>query len=137
MQGSVRDLINMKYTTETIRVKEIVNFIGNLEADGYRGDDWNHSNVFDIHSMNVISDKGKCLERSIWVSVIYGSCSTRAICVMIDDIIRVFGKIDRKDKPYVQRVFNQAYNTNKSSDIDLKELGTWLNDTIDTLESYE
>lgn len=137
MPGSVRDLINMKYTTETIRVKEIVNFIGNLEADGYRGDDWNPSNVFDIHSMNVISDKGKCLERSIWVSVIYGSCSTRAICVMIDDIIRVFGKIDHKDKPYVQRVFNQAYNTNKSSDIDLKEVGTWLNDTIDTLESYE
>ncbi len=37
----------MKYNTKEIKVKDIINLIGNLEADGYRDENWNPSNVFD------------------------------------------------------------------------------------------
>lgn len=37
----------MKYNTKEIKEKDIINLIGNLEADGYRGENWNPSNVFD------------------------------------------------------------------------------------------
>ena len=46
----------MKYNTKEIKVKEIINLIGNLEADGYRGENWNPSNVFDwpIHRCHIL-----------------------------------------------------------------------------------
>ena len=46
----------MKYNTKEIKEKEIINLIGNLEADGYRDENWNPSNVFDwpIHSCHIL-----------------------------------------------------------------------------------
>jgi len=127
----------MKYNTKEIKVKEIINLIGNLEADGYRGEDWNPSNVFDIFSENVVNDMEERFDGSIYVSVVYGSTKTRAICVYIGDVIRVFGNIAPKDKVYIQHYFNQSYKPDDSSEINLEVIRSWMNETICRLRSLQ
>lgn len=64
----------MKYNTKEIKVKEIINLIGNLEADGYI---------------------------------------------------------------YIQHYFNQSYNPDDSSEINLKVIQSWMNETICRLRSLQ